>query len=74
MQYTLSGALVGVDFLKKNQQDTFSNSSIEPLEIIQSSISLTSMSIDSKQLTVFDLSQGVSHFVLLLIILEAYII
>jgi hypothetical protein len=30
MQYTLSGAAVGMDFLNYDQRDTFSNSSIEP--------------------------------------------
>jgi hypothetical protein len=30
MQYTLSGAAVGMDFLNDDQRDTFSNSSIEP--------------------------------------------
>jgi len=33
MQYTLSGALMGVDFLNYDQRDSFLNPSIEPLEI-----------------------------------------
>ena len=36
MQYNLSGALEGADCLNYDQRNTFSNSSIGPLEIIQS--------------------------------------